>query len=284
MALAYGQRVYRVIRYGAGLEKKKYGVVTKLGHRGVRVKFDDGEELFVQDSVYPVAQHGGRSTSETTAANTATTATTATATTATTTGAEMKQAASDALGVGDLVVVARGGAKRYGTVQSLNDRFVTVAMDGGKVEWPKRKEVTLVSKADATRVTAAPAAPAPAVEKSPDKPAATVAPAVVTASAPAPVQAQTPVAAGANGKAVDWVSSLAAHAATLLDSANSSVQSADADLVEAERLVENARREVAAAQSKLDVAVESAKKAKAHAVSVAGQRDALVSLVRNKLS
>jgi hypothetical protein len=250
-----GQRVYQLVTYGAGLTKRHCGIVRKLGARGARVRFDNGEELWVGRNLY-------LDTTGTTSTTTDTSEETMNKTERT-----QKTEKIDRMTSGAIVQFMWQNRMRKGTVLTANDRIVQVRLDEGGIAWPRRCTVKIVDDATAADEAVSPAeapsaasgAVTPNLTLVPPPSAAPSAPSApqpqahaqsspVSPASPvafvAPVQARSQTGTTGRSAQADWVKELADHAARLLGNADSSVQDAQAKAARLRSVVEKATRGV----------------------------------------
>lgn len=279
-----GQRVYQLVTYGAGLSKRHFGVVRKLGARGARVRFESGDELWVSRGLYP-----DNNTNNNTNNNGDDTE-----------GTTMGKGASkttETLVAGTRVAFRWQNKDCTGTVRTANDRMVQVQLDGGGIAWPRLEQVSLLVPPAAGTV-----APNLTLVPQPQTPAAPVVASTNTTSAvvgavraasaangAAPVvQAKgttatptaTPTAAPTAAPSGDWVKELADHAARLLGTADASVQEAQARSARARATMEKATRGLEEARRLLAESEAEVRRSEADAAEVMEKRDALLRIVR----
>lgn len=290
------QRVYMVTRYGAGLEKRRYGKVQKVGNRGVLVRFDDGHEMWCSRDTYPEAPtptDGTKNTENDSGDGDSNQEDTV----------KTKSKQLEDLSKGTRVSFRQGSKTYEGVVHSTTANVVAVVTDNGTKWYPRRSEVSVV--APATPAEASDAARAPTVPATPSAPAASsateglAAPSlrdrlrVVPNPAPAPSPAPSGATSGAPSGSVagprpvssttgtmDWVGQLAAAAAGLLNEADASVQAAQAEAAKATRAYEEACLAVDKAVAAKNKAEQERAAKRQHAVEVAEKRDALLRLVQ----
>jgi hypothetical protein len=286
-----GQRVYQLVTYGAGLTKRHCGIVRKLGARGARVRFDNGEELWVGRNLY-------LDTTGTTSTTTDTSEETMNKTERT-----QKTEKIDRMTSGAIVQFMWQNRMRKGTVLTANDRIVQVRLDEGGIAWPRRCTVKIVDDATAADEAVSPAeapsaasgAVTPNLTLVPPPSAAPSAPSApqpqahaqsspVSPASPvafvAPVQARSQTGTTGRSAQADWVKELADHAARLLGNADSSVQDAQAKAARLRSVVEKATRGVEDARRLLAEAEAEFRQAEADVAEVMDKRDALLRIVR----